>query len=144
MNGLSDNLQVTIRGWDGRPIVVTPKFLSQMPFLQLQELRALNQDDQLVQNMLANFEHRAFSREFVASPDSPTNPLVRAASLGIATPAYSAMKATGTLPASQKGAGMASEPSIEQVRQGMLGIGEGLRQYGTEKSKPFIQWLERQ
>lgn len=126
MSGLSDNLKVTVRGLDGRPIVVTPEMLSAMPFLQLQKLREMNQNDQLVQNMLANFEHRAFTRGFVSSPDSPTNPITRAAALGVATPAYSAMKGLGILPESQKGKGLASEASLEQVKQGMIGIGEGL------------------
>lgn len=134
-------LQVTIRGFDGRPMVVTKAMLEAMPFIRLQELRAVNQDDQLTQDFLANYEHRAFTREFVRSKDSPFDPITRAAALGVATPVYSAMKATGTLPASQQGTGLASTPSLEQVRQGMLGIGEGLYGYAQDRGRGLVKWL---
>lgn len=135
-----NDLQVTIRGFDGRPMVVTKAMLETLPFLRLQELRALNQDDQLTQDFLANYEHRAFTREFTKQ-GGVADPITRAAALGVATPAYSAMKGLGMLPESVQGTGRASTPSLEQVKQGMLGIGEGLTQYGKEKAKPFIGWL---
>lgn len=130
------DLQVTIRGFDGRPMVVTKSMLENLPFLRLQELRAQNQDDQLTQDFLANYEHRAFTREFVRSPDQGLM-LERALALGIATPAYSGMKAMGLLPKSVQGTGRESTPSLEQVKQGMIGIGEGIKGYGQDRFNQF-------
>lgn len=72
------------------------------------------------QNLLANYEHRAFARETVAE-----DPLM-APLLGVAIPAYSIAKA---LPKSLTGNRSRSEPSLEQVRQGFNGIGDGMRSW---------------
>jgi hypothetical protein len=131
-----NELQVTIRGFDGRPMVVTKAMLETLPFLRLQELREVNQDDQLTQDFLANYEHRAFTREFVRNPDTSNLP-TRALALGLATPAYAGLKATGLLPKSVQGTGRASTPSLEQVKQGMIGIGEGIKGYGEDRLNQF-------
>ena len=73
---------------------------------------------QQLQNKVAPFEHRAFARESVTE-----NPLM-ALSLALATPAYQISKA---LPKSVTGNKSRSEPSLEQLKQGFIGIGEGLR-----------------
>lgn len=66
-----------------------------------------------VQSLLAPYEHRAFAREAVRD-----NPLM-ALSLLVATPLYTAGKAAGLL-------GARSPASWEEMKQGLLGIGEGL------------------
>jgi hypothetical protein len=66
------------------------------------------------QGMLAPYEHRAFAREATAE-----NPLM-ALSLATAIPAYQLAKLL-RLHGSRTG------PSLEQMRQGYVGIGEGLK-----------------
>lgn len=66
-----------------------------------------------LQALLAPYEHRAFAREAVKD-----NPLM-ALSLLVATPLYTAGKAAGLL-------GARSPASWEEMKQGLLGIGEGL------------------
>ena len=67
---------------------------------------------QAEQDALAGAEHRAYSRETVAD-----NPMM-ALSLLVATPAYQLAKLGGI--------GSRSRPSMSQMGQGLLGIGEGL------------------
>jgi hypothetical protein len=76
--------------------------------------------DQAEQNRLANYEHRAFARESVAK-DPWMAPM-----LGVAVPAYAVQK---SLPKGWTGNKSRSEPSLEQVRQGFTGIGEGMRSW---------------
>ncbi len=65
--------------------------------------------------LLAGREHRAYARETVAD-----NPLM-ALSLLVATPAYQLAKLGGLT-------NSRSAPSMSQMGQGLLGIGEGLYQ----------------
>ena len=69
--------------------------------------------DRELQNLLAGYEHRAFAREAVQE-----NPLM-ALSIGAAIPLYQAYKLT---PWSKS----RSDPSFDQMTQGLLGIKEGL------------------
>ena len=80
--------------------------------VELLRRRKLAADPQL-QGLLAGMEHRAYARETVQD-----NPLM-ALSLLVATPAYQLAKAAGLT-------NSRSAPSIEQMRQGFIGIGEGL------------------
>lgn len=66
------------------------------------------------QDRLAPYEHRAFAREFAKE-----SPLKAAASLPFAIPAYTAAKALG-LQKARSGA------SLEEMRQGFMGLAEGL------------------
>lgn len=66
--------------------------------------------------MLAPMEHRAFAREWTQE-----NPLVAVPSLMAAIPLYTAVKALGLTKARSK-------PSINEVKQGYLGIWDGLRE----------------
>jgi hypothetical protein len=71
-----------------------------------------------LQNALAGYEHRAYARETVQD-----NPLM-ALSLLVATPAYQLAKMGGLT-------NSRSAPSLSQMGQGLLGIGEGLyNRYG--------------
>ena len=71
--------------------------------------------DPATQALLAGREHRAYARETVAD-----NPLM-ALSLLVATPAYQLAKLGGLT-------NSRSAPSLSQMGQGLLGIGEGLYQ----------------
>ncbi len=71
-------------------------------------------NDQASQDLLAGYEHRAYARQAVQ--DNPAMAL----SLLIATPAYQVAKVLGTQ-------NSRSAPSLQQMRQGLLGIGEGLQ-----------------
>ena len=86
--------------------------LSTADWLSLLEMRRKAQS-KAEQDRLAGYEHRAYAREAVSE-----NPWM-AARLLIATPAYQVAKATGLL-------GARSSPSLTQMGQGLLGIGEGL------------------
>lgn len=67
------------------------------------------------QARMAPFEHRAYAREYVQDKG------VRgAASLAVAIPAYSAAKALGLTNAR-------SPASVEEMKQGFMGIREGLK-----------------
>lgn len=89
---------------------------------QLSALREKASPDE--QQRLAPYEHRAFAREWTQE-----NPLVAAPSLAVATPAYYIAKQPGIIQVMQA-MGLvgpdATPPSLEQVRQGYLGILEGL------------------
>ena len=65
------------------------------------------------QSLVAPYEHRAFAREVIA--DSP----IMALSLSLGIPAYQLAKLLG-ITQSRTG------PSLEQMKQGYVGIGEGL------------------
>lgn len=71
-------------------------------------------NDPASQSLLAGFEHRAYARQAVQD-----NPLM-ALSLLVATPAYQVAKVLGTQ-------NSRSAPSLHQMGQGLLGIGEGLQ-----------------
>lgn len=101
----------TITGLDGKPMVVTDEMLSGLGHDTLYRLRERNVDPNL-QNVLAGYEHRAFAREYVRD-----NPWM-APSLAVAIPAYTGYKQTFDTQARSK-------PSLSEMKQGMMGVGEG-------------------
>lgn len=105
--------------YNTKPITYSDDELARLNQDRLLELRK-SAPSQAEQNRLANYEHRAFARETVAK-----DPLM-APLLGVAVPAYSIAKA---LPKSLTGNRSRSEPSLEQVRQGFNGIGDGMRSW---------------
>lgn len=96
------------------PGLLNPENADQLSLLAARKLAR----DQEEQDRLAGYEHRAYARETVAD-----NPLM-ALSLLIATPAYQVAKLTGLTSGR-------SAPSAWQMGQGLLGIGEGLRNWSN-------------
>lgn len=93
--------------------------LARMDWEALRRLRA--QSPQNLQATLAPYEHRAFARESVG--DNPWSaPLYLAL-----VPGYQAAKGVGLL-------GARTGPSMDQLKQGLLGAWEGLR---GVKSDPY-------
>lgn len=92
-----------------------PNQLSSADWLSLLQMRkeAQKAGNQALQDLLAGYEHRAYARE-TAQADP-----VMGLRIAIATPAYQIAKATGLL-------GARSNPSLSQMGQGLLGVGEGL------------------
>lgn len=86
--------------------------LPRLDHAELYRMRAAAKDKEL-QNLLAGYEHRAFAREAVAE-----RPWL-APSLLVATPLYQLAKLAGTQ-------NSRSAPSMSQLGQGLLGVGEGL------------------
>lgn len=105
----------TITGLDGKPMVVTDEMLAGLNFKTLNGLRKVNPDQQL-QNLIAGYEHRSFAREYLKE-----NPWM-IPSVAVATPGYTAMKA---LPKEWTGNRSRSQPSLSELKQGMIGVGEG-------------------
>lgn len=66
------------------------------------------------QNAISPYEHRAFAREWMQQ-----NPLVAGVSLPFAIPAYTIYKALGL-------SNSRSQPSMDEIKQGYVGYGEGL------------------
>jgi hypothetical protein len=93
---------------------LTPEQLAAMDHYSL--LMARKGADQGMQNRLAPYEHRAYAREAVTD-----NPLY-APFLAGAIPAYQIKKMI-------TGEGR-SQPSMEHVLQGLLGVGEGIAARG--------------
>lgn len=96
-------------------ILASDDQLAAMPWDELIKMRAqfTSPDEQM---KLAPYEHRAYAREQVAA-----NPLM-APVYGLMTPGYQALKvATG-------GKGSRTPASMEELKQGLLGTGEGLAQ----------------
>lgn len=83
--------------------------LSELPHSLLYSARGYTPKES--QGKIAAYEHRAFAREAVGE-----NPLM-ALPIAVGIPAYQAYKAL---------VGARSAPSLSQVGQGLLGIGEGL------------------
>lgn len=86
-----------------------PQLLSGLDHHTLYQMRrgATNQ----MQNLLSPYEHRAYAREATAD-----NPLM-GVSIATSVPLYQLYKSL--IPGSR------SQPSMEQVKQGLLGVGEG-------------------
>lgn len=82
-----------------------------------------------VQDKLAPYEHRAFARESVAESSTP---LVSAASLTAAIPAYQTSKALG-LEQSR------SSPSVKQVTEGLKGVVEGVTKTPWEVAEESVK-----
>lgn len=100
------------------------KELGGLSHADLSRMRRDFADNQVMQSMLAPFEHRAFAREWTAE-----NPMVAAPSLAAAIPLYYAAKNPVLMGAAQKlglvGEG-ATPASLEQMKQSYQGVGEGL------------------
>jgi hypothetical protein len=82
------------------------------------------------QKRLAAYEHRAFAREFAEE-----SPVKAAVSLPIAIPLYSAAKALGVDKVFGTDESKRTPASMEEMKQGFLGLGEGLRKRFTTKRK---------
>lgn len=91
---------------------ISPEQLNGMDHALLYQAR--NYVPQQYQNVLAPAEHRAFARE--ATSEDLTNALPIAAG-ALLYPAYKALVSPGR-----------SAPSLNQVGQGLLGVGEGIGQ----------------
>lgn len=118
---LGDDQTITVTGQDGKPVEVTGAQLSAMTHSDLSALRILNQKDSDLYAILAPFEHQAYAREFTSE-----NPVLGAASLAVATPAYALAKLAGMAP--KMGSGPQTQPSWDQVSAGFNGIGQGIAQ----------------
>ena len=106
----------TVIGPNQQPMQVTEDMLAGMDQNTLLQMRMLNKD-QDIQNTLAKYEHRAFSREYLKE-----NPWM-IPSMAVATPLYSAYKA---LPTSLTGNQSRSPASLSQMGQGLMGIGDAV------------------
>lgn len=91
--------------------------------MSLAELTAARDTPGADQAKLGPYEHRAFAREAAAQ-----EPLKSAVSLPFAIPAYSAAKALGLTGKDAQ----TSPASFEEMKQGFIGLGEGL----TGKYRP--------
>lgn len=91
---------------------MNPDQLAQMPHSLLYSARGYVPKEQ--QNLIAPYEHRAFAREATAE-----NPLM-SAPIAVGSLLYPLYK-TAVSPGR-------SDPSFNQVGQGLLGVGEGLKQ----------------
>lgn len=100
-------------------VIPTPQRLKQLSHADLYNLRAKYQGNQEAQDLISAYEHRAFAREAIAEDLGRTLPIAA----GI--PAYHLYKQV-------TGAGR-SNPSLEQVKQGFIGVGEGLKEALTKK-----------
>lgn len=91
--------------------------LSQTDWLSLMQMRkdAQKAGNQALQDLLAGYEHRAYARE--TSKDNPW----MGASIAVSTPLYQLAKLAGLT-------NSRSAPSLSQMGQGLLGVGEGLLQ----------------
>jgi len=115
---------ITINGLDGKPLTIGQDELEVMPFLKLQDLRKANEHNQEHQDLLSNYEHRAFLREW--GKESP----VQAMAAMVAPSLYYVDK---KLPKALTGNKSRSNPSLEQLKQGTLGGLEGMGGYLTDK-----------
>lgn len=104
-------------GIDGKPVKFTTADLEKLAHSDLVQLRDKNADNEQLQQLLAPYEHRAFSREWTKE-----QPLIAAPSLLFATPGYYIAKKLGFM----SNGGTATPASLEQVKQGYKGIYEGL------------------
>jgi hypothetical protein len=89
---------------------LSPEDLAQLSHAALYMARARAPKEQ--QNMLAPYEHRAFARE--ATQENPLLALPIAAG-AVGYPLYKMLMSPGR-----------SDPSLNQVGQGLLGVGEGV------------------
>jgi hypothetical protein len=89
---------------------LSPEELAQLSHAALYMARARAPKEQ--QNQLAGYEHRAFARE--ATQENPLLALPIAAG-AVGYPLYKMLMSPGR-----------SDPSLNQVGQGLLGVGEGV------------------
>lgn len=95
--------------------------LAKMPWDQLIALRQQYKAHPEVQEMLAQFEHRAYAREEVAK-----NPMM-APVYGAMVPAYAGYKALGKLMGTR--GPNETGGTLGQMVQGFTGVGEGINQW---------------
>lgn len=89
------------------------ELLASMPHSELYQMRATQPN---MQDIIAPYEHRAFAREWATQ-----SPFLAGVSLPFAIPAYTASKYLGINKAR-------SPASLEEMKQGYIGLGEGLAQ----------------
>lgn len=104
-----------LTGLDGKPLELTEEQMANMDHATLLNLRERNQNDKALQAVMGPYEHRAFARQATAD-----NPLM-SVPLAVATPLYTAAKSVGLMTDDNT-----TKPSLREVGQGLLGIGEGL------------------
>ncbi len=108
----------------------SPESLASTSWNDLLELRRKAGPNKELQNLLAPFEHRAYARETLAAEPSLKNLL----GLLVSVPAYSGARSTGIL-------GGRSDPSLEHITQGLIGIGEGVGQGAKSGLAELIELL---
>lgn len=108
----------------GLPPIPPEDQLAKMPWEQLISLRQAYKTRPDVQELLAQYEHRAYAREEVAK-----NPLM-APVYGAMVPGYAGYKALGKL----TGARGPNETggTLGQMANGFAGVGEGLSQWWNQ------------
>ena len=125
MAGLIDNAMqppegdgMEILGPDGQPVYVDGNQLSSMNWDNLIALRHANTKNQKAQQLLADYEHRAYAREEVAK-----NPL-KAPIYPLMTAGYQGMKVVRDAVTGTPEGG--TPPSLKQAAAGLKGTAEGL------------------
>jgi hypothetical protein len=99
---------------------LTPEAISKLSFLESDDLRSrVGPDNKIAQNLLAPHEHALYNEGVVRE-----NPLT-ALPLSIYTPAYSLFKQLGLIDTR-------SDASLEEMKQGYVGIGNGLRGFAED------------
>ena len=109
---------IEINDYQGRKQRINRLMLASLPHAALSLMRDYNPTNKLAQAMIAPYEHQAFAREATAE-----NPLM-AIPIGLATPLYAGAKSLGMMTDSSTTA-----PTLGQVGQGLLGVGQGLRDW---------------
>ena len=101
--------------------VTSPEQLRAKEFLRIYNQRLAKPNDMGVQKALAPEEHRLFARNVVQN-----NPLM-AAPLAVGAMGYPVAKAMGYSGGYRPGDPLTTPPSAQQMGQGLLGIGQGLK-----------------
>lgn len=94
-----------------------------------------------LQNAIAPYEHRQFSRDIAANADSKLGALVNAAGVSLANPIYTSAKSVsdsvGAIDSKLKFLDNRSDASMNEVIQGWLGASEGLGK-ALQSNKPIL------
>lgn len=98
--------------------------LAQMNWQELMNLRNKDRANMPYQDAIAPYEHRAYARDDVA--ENPMKALLYAAMI----PGYQAAKAVGAI--------HGTAPSIDQAKQGFIGVYEGLKKAGHDKISSLL------
>lgn len=106
---------MSVTGIDGKPTSIAPDDLADMSHSQLFLLRERNLNNKAAQQLLAPYEHQAFSRE--ATKEN----LALAVPIALAAPIYAAVKSVGLMKDDST-----TDPSWKQVGRGLLGVGQGM------------------
>lgn len=109
---MADPIPLSLLAGQGSVSMIPPDdVLAKMPWSDLYQLRLRHPDPEL-QARIAPFEHRAYARETVSE-----DPL-KAPVMAMAVPGYQLLK---TFVGKSR-----TRPSMDQVTQGLRGVGEGL------------------